>query len=174
MLLTQQSELEAFDCIYYRYSEAIFAFLLSISKDYYLAEEVTQNVFLLLWRKKSLLDKSRSLKALLFSIAHNEMISFFRKQKSESIKREKFYAAFPSDITMEVEYEVEYQNLKELSDYAIEQLPPKMREVYKLSRDTGLTNKEISEQLNISIKTVENHITAALRSLKKQLPFLFY
>lgn len=94
MLLIQQSELKAFDCIYYRYSEAVFAFLLSISKDYYLAEEVTQNVFILLWRKKSLLDKSRSLKALLFSIAHNEMISFFRKQKAESVKRENFYAAF--------------------------------------------------------------------------------
>lgn len=171
MLLSPKSELSAFNALFFRYSEAIFAFVLSVSKDYYVAEDVTQNVFILLWKKKALLDKTRSLKSLLFSMAYNEMISLLRKQKSEQTKRANFYATFPSDITEETEFEIEFDNLCELADKIINNLPEKRQKIYRLSREQGLSNKEISERLSISIKTVENQMTALLRTLRTQMNF---
>ncbi len=171
MLLSPKSELKAFDMLFFRYSETIFGFVLSISKDYYIAEDVTQNVFILLWKKRALLDKTKSIKSLLFSIAYNEMISLLRKQKSEQTKRANFYATFPSDITEETEFKVEFDNLCELADKIIDKLPERRREIFRLSREQGLSNKEISEKLSISIKTVENQMTALLRTLRNQLHF---
>lgn len=170
--MSPQKEIEAFDTLFFRYSEAVFAFVLSVSKDYYIAEEVVQNVFILLWKKRSLLDKTRSLKSLLFSMAHNEMVSLFRKQKSEFIKRENFYAAFPSEISQETEFEIEFKNLRELVDQVISTLPEKRQEIYRLSKEEGLSNKEISKRLSISLKTVENQMTAARRTLRSQMNFL--
>ncbi|TYR38462.1 RNA polymerase sigma-70 factor [Sphingobacterium phlebotomi] len=172
MLLSPNMELKAFDILFFRYSEGVFGFILSVSKDYYIAEEVVQNVFILLWKKRSLLDKTRSLKSLLFSMAHNEMISLFRKQKSEFTKRENFYAAFPSEISDHTEYEIEFKNLRELLDKVIDILPEKRQEIYRLSKEQGLSNKEISERLSISVKTVENQMTAARRTLRKYISLL--
>ncbi|NGM61797.1 RNA polymerase sigma-70 factor [Sphingobacterium sp. SGG-5] len=157
--------------LFFRYSEGVFGFILGVSKDYYIAEEVVQNVFILLWKKRTLLDKTRSLKSLLFSMAHNEMISLFRKQKSEHTKRENFYAAFPSELSEETEYEIEFKNLRELVDQAINTLPEKRQEIYRLSKEHGLSNKEISERLSISLKTVENQMTAARRTLRSYINF---
>lgn len=174
MLMSPNSDLGAFDTLFFRYSKAIFAFVLSMSKDRYIAEEVTQNVFILLWNKKALLDKSRSIKSLFFSMAHNEMITLFRKQKSENLKRENFYATYPSEFVEKMEYDIEFRNLRELADKVINQLPKKRLEIYRLSREQGLSNKEISERLSISIKTVENQMTSILRTLRTQLNFFDY
>lgn len=68
-----------------------------------------------------------------------------------------------------MEQEADFNLLKSQIDEVVEELPEKRKEIYKLSREEGLSHKEISEKLNISVKTIENQITLALKHIKGRL-----
>ncbi len=81
---------------------------------------------------------------------------------------DQFFSDF-IDESNETSVEVEYNNLLELANKAIEKLPEKRKLVYILSRKKGFTNQEIAEQLNISKRTVETHLQHALKFLREKL-----
>ena len=76
------------------------------------------------------------------------------------------------ESTYNIEEEIEAHNLSEYIDMLIQELPPRRREIFNLSRKQHLTYKEIAERLNISEKTVENQISEALKYLRKNIPML--
>ncbi|MBC8005911.1 MAG: RNA polymerase sigma-70 factor [Verrucomicrobia bacterium] len=161
-------DFSAFDALFHKYSEMLYAFALSITRDRFAAEDITQLVFLKVWEKRALIKEHLSFKSFLFSVAYNETISFLRKEKSEK-RRINEYVHYSISLTNETEQFVEFKNIEGLANQVIDQMPEKRKEIFKLSRDQGYTNKEISEKLNISIKTVENQMTSALNSLRQKL-----
>lgn len=164
----KKGEYASFDALFNKYAESLFAFAVSITKDSFLAEEITQDVFLKVWDKRHQIEEHYSFKSFLFSVTFNETISHLRKIKSEKNKIDSLIN-IRDDISHETEYEVEYRNLKSLANEIIEDFPTKRKQIFKLSREQGLTNKEISEELGISVKTVENQMTAALKTLREKL-----
>lgn len=158
----------AFDALFHKYSEALYAFALSITRNKFAAEDITQLVFLKVWEKRALIKEHLSFKSFLFSVAYHETISWLRKEKSEK-RRINEFVQHSAVHTNETEYAIEYKNIEGLANKIIEEMPEKRREIYRLSREQGYTNKEISEKLNISVKTVENQMTSALKSLREQM-----
>lgn len=164
----RNGDYRAFDILFRRYTERIYAFTLGITRQKFASEEITQIVFLKVWENRHRIEEHFSFKSFLFSIAYHEIISWLRREKSEKRKLESFVtnAAYSSE---ETETSIEFQNLEQITRVIIDKFPEKRREIFKLSREHGLSNKEIAKELNISVKTVEGHITAALKVLRGKL-----
>lgn len=168
IIYLKQDDYHAFDELFSRYSENVFAFVFSISKDSFVAEEVTQTVFVKIWEKRMQIDEHFSFKSFLFRITYNETISYLRKEKAEK-RRIELFTSSKSFSSNETEYLVEFQSQESFAREIIEGFPERRKQVFKLSREQGLTNKEIADQMQISVKTVENQMNSALKTLKERL-----
>jgi RNA polymerase sigma-70 factor, ECF subfamily len=158
----------AFDALFKKYAESVYAFSISITKESYISEEITQLVFIKIWQKRALIDEFLSFKSFLFKVTYNEIISWLRKENSEKKRISAFVesSSYQSDETATI---VEFNSINDIAEQIIEELPEKRKEIFKLSRQQGYTNKEIAEKLGISVKTVENQMTSALKTVKEKL-----
>ncbi len=159
---------EAFDKLFRKYAERIYAFSLGITKQAFVAEEITQIVFIKIWEKRHQIDQHLSFRSFLFSVTYHEIISWLRKDKSEKKKVETFVKN-KSYSTNETEIRIEFKNLENIASQVINSFPEKRRQIFILSREGGFSNQEIADELNISVKTVESHMTSALKTLRERL-----
>ncbi len=158
----------AFDELYRKYSRRLHKFSYSMIKSTEDAENIIQDVFLNLWVNRDNVEKSASVKYYIFTIAYNSAISVIRKKIKDSNYLE--YVKTLQDLVQEpVDLQVEYRELDEKLNKIIDNLPARQKEVYLLSRVEGLKYSEIAERLNISINTVENHLSRALDNIRKKL-----
>jgi RNA polymerase sigma-70 factor (ECF subfamily) len=164
----KKDDFVAFDALFRKYSESLYAFALSITRDSYAAQEITQLVFMKIWEKRAQIDEHLSFKSFLFSITYHETISWLRKERSEK-RRINEFVQISGFQTNETERSIEFKNIEGIANQLIEELPEKRKEIFKLSRAQGYSNKEIAERLGISLKTVENQMTSALKFLREKL-----
>lgn len=132
------------------------------------SEEIALDIFTQIWEKRESLDIHTSLKNYLFVSAKNRAISFFRREKqhifsSLEIEQEQLSIDFNSQFFLE------NQELKALIEEAINSLPEKNRQIYRMAWEENMSYKEIAESLDISVKTVENQVGIALRKLRVSL-----
>jgi len=128
------------------------------------AREVVHQVFINLWEKRGELDLSASLKSYLFTSVNNRSLNAIRDRKKFSSEEVPERAG-----EWDVSEQIEALELEEKIRAAIETLPERCREVFELNRFKGLRYREIASQLDISVKTVENQMTKALKILREQL-----
>jgi RNA polymerase sigma-70 factor (family 1) len=166
--MLQKGDLRAFDRLYHFYSPKLYRFAFSLLKNNEDAEGIVQEVFLILWNKRTEIDATKSFKSYLFTISHNLIIDKLRKRLKEK-EYQAYLKGYFNSFTMTPEQATDYSIIKSQVDRAVEDLPKKRKQIYKLSRENGLSHKEISKQLNISHKTVENQITLSLKYLKDRL-----
>ena len=164
----KKDDFTAFDSLFHKYSENLYAFALSITHETFAAEEITQLVFLKVWEKRTHINQHLSFKSYLFSVAYYETISWLRKEKSQR-RRVSEFVLTSSFSSNETEYAIEFRNIEGLANQLIAEMPKKRKEIFELSREQGFSNKEIALKLGISIKTVENQMTSALRFLREKL-----
>ncbi|MDD7888009.1 RNA polymerase sigma-70 factor [Flavivirga sp. 57AJ16] len=157
--------------LYNSYWKPLFISAYNLLKDKEVCEEIIQDVFIDLWNSRKRLQINISFQSYLYACTRYKVFSQFRKKKIikvelfEDLKR-RFQLTTP-------ETEIMHKELVSQIDDIINTLPKKCRIVYKLSRQKQMTHKEIAQKLNISSKTVENHITNALRTLKAALGYTF-
>lgn len=154
---------DAFKQIYKRYAPRLYAAAYNLFRDKPLCEDLIQELFADLWIKRKNLN-IKSLKPYLYTSAKNRALMAMRSGRTmlSETALEKLIADYATDDRL---------NIRELNDIlnkSIDSLPDKCREIFRLSRNEHLSNKEIAERLNISIKTVENQMTIALRRLREQ------
>lgn len=168
--LHEEDSSKAFEAIYCRHFTPVFRFVYKVMQDRETAEDLVQNVFMGLWRKK---DKRviENLQAYLFGAAKNQIAKHFRRSKFNMVQLEYLYSLEGTLFTDEHILAMDTQTRIEA---AVRQLPRKCRKVFELSRYGFLTNREISEKMGISIFTVENHIKKALFYLRQSLLFVTY
>lgn len=158
----------AFESVYWTYNSYIFNFISSLLYDKSLAEDLTQNVFLKIWEKHETIDPAQAFDAYLFTIARNLV---YKDSESRLLFETAIVVlnrqSFESDTLMEEKIEAE--SLREYIDSLIEQLPPARKNIFQLSRQKHLSNKEIAEKLSLSEKTVETQLYRALQFLKQRL-----
>ncbi|NIG52952.1 RNA polymerase sigma-70 factor [Chitinophaga sp. Cy-1792] len=130
------------------------------------AEEIVQDVFLSVWEKEIQLEHPAALKSYLYKAVVNRAINHLRKESSHKTHHDNITRLQDESYLCTF---IEEQELQERIFYAIERLPKKCREIFKLNRYSGLKNQEIATKLGISVKTVENQMTIALRQLKEEL-----
>ena len=154
------------------YSDRLYAYALSLSSDHDVASDIVQQVFIKLFESKNRLDPQYSLKSFLYRSTYNLFVDIYRKKKSMSILHEQYYNMLEQFVTNTDEEDFS-KKVNILNDL-IQKLPLKTKEVFTLSKQDGLTNAEISEILDISIKTVEGHITRAFKLLRQKANSLNY
>ncbi|MBO3697704.1 RNA polymerase sigma factor [Roseivirga sp. E12] len=140
----------------------VFNFCYALLKSREEAEEVCQDVFVKFWNNRDKLDLNLSVDGLLFRIAKNLTLNKIRDNQKYKGSLEVTDGLLVGNSTME---DVLFREMEQTLHKAIEALPPKRRLIFELSRFQGLSNREISERLNISINTVEGQIRKAIKSI---------
>ncbi len=164
----RKGDKQALDEIYKFFYPKLYVFAKSFLKVEDDINDILQDVFVKLWLSREKIGKVETFNSYLFTIAKNAIVSYFR----EKSKDQKFEARVKEIlVSAENEYndELEYRDLKQNLESIIDQLPNKRKQIFKLSREEGLSNKEIAEKLDISVKTVEDHMRHALRFIRKHL-----
>jgi RNA polymerase sigma-70 factor (family 1) len=164
----KKGDLFAFDKLFSKYSKKLFYFAKSYLDSKEDAEGLVQEVFLTVWKKRRELKAHLSFNAYLYTVTYNAIRKYFRKKAREKKHLDNFLKDF-DEIHDDTTKEIEYNNLRELANKAIEKLPKRRKQIYRLSRHEGLTSEEIANRLHISKKTVENQIHKALKFLREQL-----
>ena len=165
----KMGDAQAFELLFKKHYTALCHF----SNKYLLnteeAQDVVQEVFLKLWEDRDEIDADESLKAYLFKITANRSINKLRRRKVKTRYDEilKFVYLDNSETTPHDSF-LE-QELFEYLGVALSKIPPQCRKVFDLSRIDGLKYSEIAEYLNISVKTVESHMSKALTILRTEL-----
>lgn len=168
MLEIKAGNMLAFDELYRKYSRRLHKFSYALLKSTEDTENLIQDVFLHLWLNREKVEKASSVRYYIFTIAYNSAISVIRKKLKDSNYIE--YVKTLQDLVEEpVDLQIEYRELDERLNTIIDTLPVRQKEVYLLSRVEGLKYSEIAERLNISVNTVENHLSRALKLIRRKL-----
>ena len=156
---------KAFSELFNTYCNDVYAYSLSMLKNQVLAEEIVQDVFLNIWLHRDRLNPELSFKSYVFTITRNLTFNLISKvANSHKLKEEVFYASQKSYSPIEDSIaEADYDAIK---NKAIEQLPPKRRVIFEMSRNEEMSYEEISKELNISVSTVKGQMSKALAEIR--------
>lgn len=166
--LIQAGQRNAFTEFYNRYWEPLFTSVLKITRDEDESMDIIQEVFIALWLKRSKLKEIRSIAGYLHNAVRNRGLMYVRA----NIVRNNYLSSLNQHFSEIRDTLGEQQAAKELEliiQRELDNLPPKMREVFMLSRQEQLSHKEIAQRLNISDKTVKKQINNVLKHFKGKL-----
>lgn len=161
---------EAIDQLFREHYRFLCLAVYRIIPDRDTAEDLVQDVFVELWRKHRQLTVQQSMRAYLKRSAVNKALNYIRDRKIHLVDTP--LNPIPA-LQPPVVQQLAAEELQQYIDAAIDRLPERCRLVFVLSRFEDMSYKEISDKLGISVKTVENQVSKALRLLRDQLgPYL--
>lgn len=130
------------------------------------AEELAQDIFVKLWINRQSIDPSKAFSTYLYTIARNSALNYLKhKLVEENFKNSfNYFDEAAADSSDEILFAKEINLLVEM---AICRMPVQRRKIYQMSREKGISNNEIAEELGISKKTVENQLSLALQEIKR-------
>tara|TARA_B100001750_G_scaffold231123_1_gene228596 strand:- start:411331 stop:411930 length:600 start_codon:yes stop_codon:yes gene_type:complete len=156
---------KAYEYLVDTYHHRLCVYANSLVNDHDHAEDIVQNVFIRTWERRHNLKSNFTIKSFLYKSVHNEFIDQYRKKKSVTALEKKYIEELERFTEKD---EVFFERLLNLVQREIQNLPPKCRKIFLMSKQEGFTNVEIAEQLNVSIKTIEYHITKAFAILRQK------
>lgn len=171
----QRGDIDAFEKLYVDMHPRLYAFSRKFIDDNELARDLVQEIFSDLWENRQLTSIKTSVSAYLFRMLHNRCLNYIRdkkvRDKYSSYMDIKLKEAelFFFDQDQESYKSIFFKEVEEIYKTSIQNLPEGCRQIFLLSRMHGLSNKEIAEKLDISVRTVENQIYRALKTLKENL-----
>ncbi len=154
--------------LYKVYWEHLFLSAYNLLKDKEACEEIVQDIFINIWERRQELQINTTFKGYLYGMVRYKVFNHIRTHTKEKAVKT-ISAAEKRFQYNSAESEILYQDYEKHLEQIISTLPEKCKTVYRLSRNEHLSHKEISKKLNISTKTVENHITKALHTIRKAL-----
>lgn len=172
MLVTELSNgsEKAFRELFDHFGKKVFHYSLKMVKNTEDAEELLHDVFLKIWQFKEQIDPKENFEIFLFTVARNHLLNFARKRlHTVSASPDQLMAI----IEPQQEYQLTYKELYRQYRLVLEQMGPKSRQVFELSREHGLSNKDIAQRMGISVRTVETHISNVLSVMKGELKDAF-
>jgi len=161
----KKGDQNAFKTFFNKHNKEIFRFLVSRGVDPHVAEELVQKAFVIIWEKRSEIDPGKSLRAYLFQTAYTRMLNHIRDQKKfqeRDVQDKDAGNRAPDEI-------LENEQLKIAIDRAVQKLPEKRRMVFEFCFLKDFTYKDTADVMDISVKTVENHMALALKELRQTL-----
>jgi len=174
----------SFKVVYNHFYPKLFYFVHEYIPHKDLAEDIVQDTFLTLWKKRLQLSPDTNLNAWLYTVAKNNSLKKIRDEKyRKAIFKEVQWTGFELELNAGALAKLDTSNLsfseiKRIIQTTLDNLPPQSRMVFELSRVEKKKNKEISDEMGISVKTVEGHMTKALKilriALKDYLPLVAF
>lgn len=160
----------AFRALYDRYWKRIYSrAILKLPKEED-AEDLTQDVFYSVWKRREEISINSSLEAYLFTILRYKIYDFYQIKRLASIDNsQEFQLASNKFIEDDFMDTLIVKDLEAIIEKEVKKMPERMQEIYRLSRQSELSASEIAEKLNISVQTVRNQISAALSRIRASL-----
>lgn len=155
--------------IFDRYYSSLLSDIYRVVPDENTCEDLAQEVFVELWRKRTELDIHTSLRAYLRRSAVNRALNHLKSNRRLLFDQSEQYEQAADESAGDIRRKMEQETLEDALHAAIETLPEKCRVVFSLSRFEQMSHREIAEQLGISVKTIENQITKAMKILRETL-----
>lgn len=164
----KQRNKRVFEVFYKKYYKQLFAIAHRYTGQAQTAEEIVHDVFITIWNKADQLNVQQSMKSYLFKAVVNSSLNFIKKEKSNAEKQLVYMKVQDEGTDDDHDRHAEEELLNRLEE-ALKLLPEKCRQVMYLSRFGKLRQQEIADQMNISIKTVKNHLTYGFQKLREHL-----
>lgn len=164
LLKLAKGDHQAFKEIFRSYYLKVRMYLLGFLKDEDEAEELTQVIFIKLWDKREIFLTVQNFDLYLFKLVKNSMLNFIKGKQINRLGE--------GEIIDGIDMNTPYENLvagdlQLLIRLTVDKMPAQRKEIFRLSRQCGLSNDEIAQKLGIQKKTVENHLNLALKELRK-------
>ena len=163
-----QSDKSVFESVFKTYYERLCNYANTMINNMDEAEEMVQNTFLNLWEKREAIQIHTSVKSYLYQAVHNHSLNQIKHLKVRQ-KHADYYVHHAYEAADTNTEKIIGDELAIRIDEAINSLPAQCRKVFQLSRFENLSYAEIADQLNISVKTIENHMGKALRIMRTKL-----
>lgn len=164
--LLSKGNVEAFDWLFLRYQPKVVAFINGFLKDTTLSEDMAQDIFLQVWEGRSGFLEIEYFQSFLYKMAKNKLCNYFdhihveEKYKCSQLIEDYKCSDSPEELMLASE-------LDSIINKALDGLTCQQKKIFQMSRFDGFSNSEISQQLGISKRTVENHLTTALAYLRQ-------
>lgn len=155
-----------FETIFKKYFVAVTSYIVRFVSDVDEAKDIAHKAFMKVWEKREAIPEGSNIPALIYRISHNLSINYIRDNKKFTSTDE---LPLSETDNHEADSEIQAAELESTIVNTINSLPEKIRRVFVLSRYEKLSNGKIAEQLGLSIKTVEAHITSALKALRLKI-----
>lgn len=159
-----RDDVGAFDDLYHKYHNAVFANIFKLIKQQEAAEDVLQDVFAALWVNRKKINREKSVAGWLFVVSYNKAIKYLHKAVREKILFHQEAGPDQAETPNREGEQVEYQF--NLINEAIENLPPQKRRVFTLCKLEGMTYEEAAGVMGISPHTVKEYVSAASKFVK--------
>ncbi|MBV4357303.1 RNA polymerase sigma factor [Pinibacter aurantiacus] len=155
----------AFGQLFYAWKGKLYGFLFNLTRSEAKSEDVVQDVFFKVWQNRDKLREIDNFSSYLLRMAQNHAIDQLRKLSREStfiaaLGEQELQTKSPEDALLKKE-------IQKVIETALELLPPRQREVFKLHQQQGLKHEEIANLLGLSVSTVQNHMFRALENIRK-------
>jgi len=162
----RMKDYDTFTSLYASYFHNLSMVSMKYVSDIFIAEEIVQDIFIKIWENPELSDQIFSLRSYLYKAVINQSINYLNRQKNIELHHLRIAGETQEQY---IDTLHEEQELKRIIYNEIERLPVQCRRVFKMSRFEGLKYREIASRLDLSEKTVENHIANALKLLRSRL-----
>ncbi|MCX6238187.1 MAG: RNA polymerase sigma-70 factor [Bacteroidia bacterium] len=164
----KKDDKSAVDELFGYYYPRLYHFSRSILKIENEIDDILQEVFVKIWLNRNKIGNADTFNAWIFTITKNEVLNLIRaKLRDQTFKDELFLRSVAEEY--QTQNPVEFDEIKAGIDQIVTSLPEKRQQVFTLSRNEGLSNKEIALQLKKKKKTIEDHITHSIKHIKNSM-----
>jgi RNA polymerase sigma-70 factor, ECF subfamily len=158
----------AFEKLFYKYHAKLFNFSFRLLRSKQEAENIVQQTFLKVWEYRENLDENSSFSGFLFKVSHNQVFNQFRSRLNHRYYLE-YLMEYAETLENTVDRQIDYTELEAYVHKLLQQLPERRKEIFLLSREQGLSYKEIADKLDISENTVDTQIRKVLNYFRQAL-----
>jgi RNA polymerase sigma-70 factor (ECF subfamily) len=164
----QNGDKEAFTQLYALYSRKLFLNLVRLVKSEEIAAEILQDIFVIIWEKRSSIEIQQSFRAYLYRIGENKVADFFRRVRRDRNLLSKIQK-IASEHYSYIEEDMISRENAEILKKAIDTLPPQRKQIFELCKLQGKSYNEVSSQLGISTSTINDHIVKGTKAIREFL-----
>jgi RNA polymerase sigma-70 factor (ECF subfamily) len=164
----QNGDKEAFTQLYALYSRKLFLNLVRLVKSEEIAAEILQDIFVIIWEKRSSIEIQQSFRAYLYRIGENKVADFFRRVRRDR-KLFSQIQKLASEHYSYIEEDMICRENAEILKKAIDTLPPQRKQIFELCKLQGKSYNEVSSQLGISTSTINDHIVKGTKAIREFL-----
>ena len=163
-----EGEEDAFCELYAAYKNRLIYFAMRFLKSREYAEDIFQDAFAVVWQGRRFINPDASFSAYLYTIVRNRILNQLRYLSNQDKLREQILSQ-AVNYTNETKDEIIANDLRQFISRALQQLTPRQREIFQMSRERQMSHREIAEVLGISVNTVQESISISLRTLRTYL-----
>ena len=171
-----RGDIAGYEVLFHKYYPTFFAFIKGMTKETAVAEDIAQNIFMKVWLNREKLDAAKSIRNYLFVLAKHEIYNYFRTKSRTFTTLKEAIAQTESKggggnlhSRNENEEKLDLAETAEQVEIIVGKMPPQRQQIFRMSRFEHMPSREIAEQLNLSVRTVDKHLELALKELRKYL-----